>query len=168
MAERDLGFDEWFVHAYPRVKAAVSLSVGDANLAEEATAEAFSRALLHWSKLQGSRSPNGWVYTVAMNQVRSTLRRRRVERRWLRRQPDPSSQQHAAPSEPDDPLWQAVRQLPRRARTAVALRYIADMSEQEVADAMGIAIGTVKATLHQARKRLAQDLAKDNEQERTP
>jgi DNA-directed RNA polymerase specialized sigma24 family protein len=43
---------------------------------------------------------------------------------------------------------------------------VADLSEAEVAEAMGIARGTVAATLHQARKRLGEMLA-DNEEERT-
>jgi RNA polymerase sigma-70 factor (ECF subfamily) len=164
--EQDADFDGWYVQAYPRVRAAVTLAVGDADLAEEATAEAFARALVHWSKVKRASSSHAWVYTVAMNQVRSTLRRRGVERRWLRRHANEPVVHQAAPVEPDDPLWRAVGQLPRRARTAVALRYVADLSEAEVAEAMGIARGTVAATLHQARKRLGEMLA-DNEEERT-
>jgi RNA polymerase sigma-70 factor (ECF subfamily) len=167
--DRDAGFDEWYVQAYPRVRAAVTLSVGEPDLAEEATAEAFARALVHWPKVKTATSSHAWVYTVAMNQVRSTLRRRALERRWLRRQAAGPATYQDPPVEPDDPLWRAVRQLPRRARTAVALRYVADLSEAEVADVMGIARGTVGATLHQARKRLAELLAEDHHtEERTP
>lgn len=164
--ERDADFDGWYVQAYPRVRAAVTLAVGDADLAEEATAEAFARALVHWSKVKSAASSHAWVYTVAMNQVRSTLRRRGVERRWLRRHANERVVHQPPPVEPDDPLWRAVGQLPRRARTAVALRYVADLSEAEVAEVMGIARGTVAATLHQARKQLGELLA-DNEEERT-
>lgn len=163
---RDAEFEGWYVQAYPRVRAAVTLAVGDADLAEEATAEAFARAVVHWSKVRAAASSQAWVYTVAMNQVRSTLRRRRVERRWLRGQATQPIVHQPPPVEPDDPLWRAVGQLPRRARTAVALRYVADLSEAEVAEVMGIARGTVAATLHQARKRLGELLA-DHEEERT-
>ncbi len=166
--DRDADFDGWYVQAYPRVRAAVTLALGDADLAEDATAEAFAKALVHWSKVKAATSSHAWVYTVAMNQARSTLRRRGVERRWLRRQAAQPAVHQAPPVEPDDPLWRAVGQLPPRARTAVALRYVADLSEAEVADVMGIAKGTVAATLHQARKRLAELLADTNEEERTP
>lgn len=164
--DRDAEFGGWYVQAYPRVRAAVTLAIGDTDLAEEATAEAFARALVHWQKVRAADSSLAWVYTVAMNQVRSTLRRRRVERRWLRQQASEPAVRQPPPVEPDDPLWHAVAQLPRRARTAVALRYVADLSEAEVAEVMGIARGTASATLHQARKRLAELLA-DNEEERT-
>jgi RNA polymerase sigma-70 factor (ECF subfamily) len=162
----DAEFEGWYVQAYPRVRAAVTLAVGDPDLAEEATAEAFARAVVHWPKVRAAASPQAWVYTVAMNQVRSTLRRRRVERRWLRRQASEPALHVPPPVEPDDPLWRAVAQLPRRARTAVALRYVADLSEAEVAEVMGVARGTAAATLHQARKRLGELLA-ENEEERT-
>lgn len=98
------------------------------------------------------------MYQVALNEVRSTLRRRRLERRYLRRQQTRTEPAHAPPDEPDPALWRAVAALAPRARTAVVLRYVADLSEREVAEVMGIATGTVSATLSQARRRLAEML----------
>jgi RNA polymerase sigma factor (sigma-70 family) len=149
-------FEAWYAREFPRVRATLTLAVGDAGLAEEATAEAFARALAAWPKVSTADSPTGWVYTVALNQVRSTLRRMRLERRWVLRQRVESA---APPAEPDDQLWRAVASLPARARMAVALRYVADLPETEVAAAMGVARGTVAATLHHARQRLAAALS---------
>lgn len=149
-------FDGWYADEFPRVRAALTLAVRDAGLAEEATAEAFARALVHWRKVSATRSPAAWVYTVALNQVRSTVRRRRLERRWVQRQ---RVEHAAAPPDPDDELWRAVARLAPRARTAVALRYVADLTEAEVARAMGVTRGTVAATLHHARRQLAELLA---------
>ena len=59
---------------------------------------------------------------------------------------------------PDHELWQAVGRLPRRQRTAIVLRYVADLPEADIAAAMGIARGTVAATLAAARRRLEADL----------
>jgi RNA polymerase sigma-70 factor (ECF subfamily) len=56
-------------------------------------------------------------------------------------------------------LWDAVRALPPRARTAVALRYAGGLSEAEVAVAMHVAVGTASATLSSARRALAITLA---------
>ena len=92
----------------------------------------------------------------ALNQVRSHARRTRLERRYLASQREG---QAPAPAEPDDALWAAVAALPPRARTAIALRYVADLSEAEMAHAMNISRGTVAATLHKARARLAEELA---------
>jgi RNA polymerase sigma-70 factor (ECF subfamily) len=150
------GFEAWYAREFPRVRATLALAVGDAGLAEEATAEAFARALARWPRVSAADSAAAWVYTVALNEVRSRLRRMRLERRWAQRQRVESA---SPPREPDDQLWQAVATLPARARTAVVLRYVADLTEAEVAAAMGVARGTVAATLHQARRRLAAALS---------
>jgi RNA polymerase sigma factor (sigma-70 family) len=156
-------FEAWYAREFSRVLATLALAVGDAGLAEEATAEAFARALASWPQVSRAGSPSAWVYTVALNQVRSTLRRLRLERRWAQRQ---RVEPVAAPRDPDSDLWRAVAALPERARTAVALRYVADLTEVEVAAAMGVARGTVAATLHQARKRLAAALTTPTDGER--
>ena len=146
------GFADWYAREFPRVRAALALATGDTGLAEEAAAEAFARALARWSRLSRGGTPTGWVYTVALNQVRSRFRRLATERRWLARQ---RAGHVAPPPEPDPALWDAVARLGPRARTAVALRYVADLSEAEVAEAMGLTRGAVASTLHKARARLA-------------
>jgi RNA polymerase sigma-70 factor (ECF subfamily) len=150
------GFEAWYVREFPRVRNALTLAVGDPGLAEEATAEAFARALVQWRRLEAGGRPTAWVYRVALNEVRSRFRRVLLERRHAARH----REHHVPPpGEPDPQLWDAVASLAPRARAAIALRYVADMSEAEVADAMGITSGTVAATLSKARRRLAELLA---------
>lgn len=146
-------FADWYGREFPRVRAALALAIGDHGLAEEATAEAFAKALVHWARVSTADRPTAWVYTVALNEVRSRLRRMRLERRYAARQ---QCRAQPPPPEPDPQLWDAVAQLPPRTRTAVALRYVADMSEAEVAAAMGITRGAVASVLHKARRRLAE------------
>ena len=157
-------FAQWYAGSYARIHRAVTLSVGDAGLAEEATAEAFARALLNWRTVRAADRPDAWVYRVALNEVRSRFRRHRLEQRWISRQ---QTHPQPPPPEPETVLWQAVAQLAPRARTAIALRYIADLPESEVAAAMGITRGTAAATLHKARARLTELLAPSGLDERT-
>jgi RNA polymerase sigma factor (sigma-70 family) len=157
-------FAQWYAGSYARINRAVTLAVGDPGLAEEATAEAFARALVHWRKVKDANRPDAWVYRVALNEVRSRFRRRRLEQRWLDRQQEGYAR---PPQEPETALWHAVAQLAPRARIAVALRYIADLPEAEVAEAMGITRGTAAATLHKARARLTELLTEAGLDERT-
>lgn len=152
----DDDFTAWYVTTYPRVRRALTLAVGEPELADEATAEAFARALERWNRVRGLDAPHAWVQTVGLNLVRSTLRRRRLERRWTARQ---RLVHEPPPPEPDGPLWRAVAELPDRMRTAVALRYVADLTEQQVADVMGISRGAVASSLSAARARLADRLS---------
>ncbi len=150
------GFEPWYTEEFPRLVTTLRIATGDGGLAEEAAAEAFARAYDKWSRVRKMASPNGWVYVVALNEVRGALRRRRLEHSQAAR----LRLGHAPPPpDPDDDLWRAVRNLPERMRLAIGLRYVADLPEAEIARVMGIARGTVAATLHSARRQLSHDLA---------
>jgi RNA polymerase sigma-70 factor (ECF subfamily) len=148
-------FDDWYRREFPRVRRALTLATGDPLLGEEAAAEAFARALLHWRRVSAMASPGGWVYATALNQVRRTWRRTALERRCAERL---RAEDVPPPALPDTALWRAVEDLAPRARTAVALRYVADLTEAEVAEAMDVSRGTVATTLSRARQQLARAL----------
>jgi RNA polymerase sigma factor (sigma-70 family) len=54
---------------------------------------------------------------------------------------------------------QALRRLPRRQREVLALRYYAELSEAQVADTLGLSVGSVKAYASRGLDRLAQEMA---------
>ena len=148
-------FDDWYRQEFPRVSRAMALATGDPGLGEEAAAEAFAVALVHWGRVRRMESPGGWVYATALNQIRRSWRRGVLEDRYRERQ----RQVHAPPPEPPDTaLWRAVAALSPRARTAIALRYVADLTEADVAAAMNVSRGTVATTLSRARTQLAAQL----------
>lgn len=149
----DADFVSWYEQEYSRIVRTLALAIGDLDLAEESVAEAFARALARWRAVRSMHARTGWVYTVAMNVARDSWRKVRAERRWA----DSASlcPPHPAPDEPDDTLWRAVAALSPQMRAAIALRYVADLPESEIARVMGIARGTVAATLHRARVQLA-------------
>jgi RNA polymerase sigma-70 factor (ECF subfamily) len=148
-------FTDWYAAEMPRMAVAIRAAVLDHELADEAISEAFARAWLHWHKVKHMDSPRGWVYTVALNQARTIARRTKGNLDAIVDLPTAMTYDEH-PSDTDE-LWRAVRRLAPQARRAIALRYIADLPEAEVADIMG-ARGTVAATLHRARKALAESL----------
>lgn len=142
------GFEAWYVREHPKVVAALTWVAGDPHIAADATDEAFARAFAGWRKVGAMASPGGWVYRVALNVVRRRMRRAALERRTV--------QPPAAVAEVvDHEIWAVVQQLPERQRVAVVLRYLLDLPEKEVAEAMGISRGTVASALAAARLRLA-------------
>ena len=94
-------------------------------------------------------SPEGWTYRVALNVVRSLARRRLLERRLL-----PRLVNRTTIPAPAGEVWALVRDLPRRQRVAVVLRYVGDFDEQDIALVMGVTRGTVASTLSAARHNL--------------
>ena len=159
------GFEAWYRAGHRQVLAALVAVAGDIELGREATDEAFARALERWDRVQGMGSPTGWVYTVGVNLLRRGHERRALERRTLRRV---GQRDEAPPATLAVEVWDAVRTLPRREREAVALRYLGGLTEPQVAEALGLAPGTVARLLHDARRRLSALLGPDGRGEIQP
>jgi RNA polymerase sigma-70 factor (ECF subfamily) len=155
-------FDEFFAASYDDLARTLTIALADRAAAEEAAQEALTRALRRWRHVRTLDRPEGWLYVVAMNHVRDRWRRERREPRWEVEfdapTPDPSGGVATAVSVRD-----AITTLPARQREAVVLRYLADLPLADVAEAMGCAVGTVKATLHQALRSLRVELEEDDD-----
>jgi RNA polymerase sigma-70 factor (sigma-E family) len=125
---------------------AVTVSVGDRQLAEDLVAEAFARAWESWRKVSRHSAPRAWVVRTALNTGVSWWRRRRREVPF-------AGHEFAAP-DPDngvDPtVMRAVARLPTRQRAVIALRIFLDLDTDTTAQVLGIAPGTVMAHLSRA------------------
>lgn len=145
-------FDRWYEATYPHVRSTLAVISGDPDLAADSADEAFARALERWSRVGAMASPKAWVTTVGLNCIRRAKRRRALEasvlgRRRVVEAADPVGAVH--------PVWTQVAQLPPQQRAVVALRYLGDLTEPDVAAVLGISRGTVASTLADARRRLA-------------
>jgi RNA polymerase sigma-70 factor (ECF subfamily) len=144
------GFEAWYRGSAPRLAASLAVVAGDADIGREAAAEACTRALERWSRVGAMSSPEAWAHTVGVNLIRRRWRRAALERRLA----SGAGPLTPAPPSLDPELWVAVRGLPLRQRQAVALRYVLDLTQEQVAAAMGVAPGTAAATLTTARRQL--------------
>lgn len=143
-------FADFYVGTKDRCLRAAIASGMDPGRAEEATAEAFARAWSRWPTVKLASSPAAWVVRTAINVDISWWRKRRRELTV------PEAPEHLPrhDSGVDHDLLEAVRRLPPRQRQVVALRYFLDLDAETTAHELGIARGTVSATLHQALKTL--------------
>lgn len=151
-------FDDWYRAAHPRLSAALLALTGSAEVATDSVDEACMRALARWDRVGDMPSPDAWAYRTAVNHAKRRLRRASLERRLLTRFRPPTEL-----AGPAGEIWELVGRLPLRQRTAVVLRYVADLPEAQVAEVMGISRGTVASTLSDARRRLGAQLSDDME-----
>ena len=132
---------------YPGLVRMAYLLVDTQEAAEEAVQDAFAKAYSKWSRVQ---TPEAYMRTCVINACRRVHRRRRV----MGRAPQPSIEHgelHA------DHIADVVRTLRSPMKEAVVLRYYLQLSDPEIAEALGIAVGTVKSTLHRARALLQKE-----------
>jgi RNA polymerase sigma-70 factor (sigma-E family) len=126
------------------------LMCGDRAQAEEAVAEAFSRAWPQWRKGKvDDLLP--YLRRTIVHQIYHRSRRRRLERREeeLRRPaaPDGRFEHHV---DERHTLWPLVTRLPLPQRVVVVLRIVEDLSEEQAAELIGVPVGTVKSRLSRA------------------
>jgi len=137
------------LEAFVRVAAAIA---GDRDVARDAVQDGFARALAHAGEFRGEGALEGWVWRIVVNEARRRTAARSRSYRGVHRAP--------VESRPDDPAWLrgVVATLPERQRTVLFLRYYADLEYDAIAEALGVAPGTVAATLSQARSSLRRKL----------
>ncbi len=135
---------------------AVALAVGDASLASEAVDEAFARAWTRWRKVAAYDRPAGWVYRVAVNWARSAWRRLG---RSVPSQDVPDAVHHDRPVA-DPALWAALASINPDQRDAIVLHHVLQWTNPEIAEALGVPVGTVKARIHRGLDALRQEVAR--------
>lgn len=115
--------------------------LGGREAASDVAQEACARAYARWSRVGGFDHPQAWVARVAGNLAIDSLRRDRTARRHS---PDPADAVTGPAADRID-LQRALLALPKSQRQVVLLRHVADLSEADVAAALGCSVGTVKA-----------------------
>jgi RNA polymerase sigma factor (sigma-70 family) len=138
---------------------ALSMTLGDSNLAAEAIDEAMTRAVQRWSKVSTYSKPQAWVYRVAYNWATSRFRRIKRDREYAPRIAQPES---SVDPEFDPSIEEALATLSDDHRSVLVLRYFYDWDVQATADALEISPGTVKSRTSRALDMMAVRLGSEN------
>ncbi len=125
--------------------------------AEDLVQAALAKTYQAWDRIEDRGAVDGYVRRAMVNTHISWWRRRRVEEYPTDEIPDQPVIDHAGDSEVQDALRRAIERLPQRMRAAVVLRYYEDMSEAEIANVLGVSLGTVKSTVSRAVAKLRID-----------
>lgn len=151
------GFEQFYEAEFATMVRVAFFLVGSQESAEEIVQDAFIRLYDRWATLA---RPGGYLRSTVVNGCRDRLRRRR---RFDRRRPllvvdgeatGVTSEQTADRAV----LMAALADLPLRCRTALVLRFYGGLRESEIAEAMGVAPGTVKSFIHRGLTQLREGI----------
>jgi RNA polymerase sigma factor (sigma-70 family) len=151
LSEIELLYRNRFQH-FLRVAIAITRDYDDAL---EAVQEGFGDAIRSRQRYRGEAPLEAWVWRAVVNASRDAARDRRTDRLVLATDAGQTNGQ-ATGTSPE--LRAALAALPERQRLMLFLRHYADLDYQSIAAALGVAGGTVSATLSQAHARLRQVL----------
>lgn len=154
----DTEFEEFFRSNYGRAFGVAVRMLGNSAEAEDAAAEAFARTLVRWRKVRTLHYRDAWVLRVTANVAIDVLRRRRSlpDRRVVHDDPQ---------GEAVDRIWLlgALDKLPDRQRDVLVLRYFGDLADEDIAQCLSMANGTVKSHVHRGLTRLRERFGVEGE-----
>jgi RNA polymerase sigma-70 factor (sigma-E family) len=129
--------------------------------AEDLVQATLTRCYVSWDRVRSAQDADAYVFRVLLNT--SATRQRRM---WHRERPTPAEQiPHVAMGEGADAdardiafsVLAAVKRLSYDHRVVVTLRYLADLSEAQIAQILSVPVGTVKSRLSRAQAHLSRD-----------
>ena len=151
MADRGETFDEFVARAAAPLARTAVLLTGDRHLAEDLVQTALAKAYLRWARID---DPDAYVRRVLTTTYVTWWRRRWRGEQPAETVPDTGRSDDHSGIDVRGPLYAVLRELPRRQRAVVVLRYFEDLSEAETALALGCSVGTVKSQHARAMARL--------------
>lgn len=152
MGRDDPGFEDAFRDLFVLAHRVSRRILADPDGAEDVAAEALSRAYAHWGQIGDQPYREAWVVKVASNLALNVVRRR-----------PPPLPQEVRLSQEDAVvnhvlLVEALGELSARQREVLVLRHLAGLSEPEIADQLGLGLGTVKTHLRRGREAMQHQL----------
>ena len=154
---------ELFVAHYTQFVRMARLLVDDPETAEDVVMEAFASLCRRWFAIRDRSEAHRYVRSCVLNGARSQLRRRKVVRAHESARRQPGSGGNVGQDSDGDgtdriTLTRQLAALPVRQREVLVLRYYLDMSEADIAEALGISAGSVKQHASRGLAALAREL----------
>jgi len=152
-----LAFGEYVrIRSRALLRAAQAMT-GNRSDAEDLVQATLVKAYQSWDRISDPAALDTYVRRVMVNTHISGWRRRRLDEYPTDDLPDSPAADATGDADLRDVVQRAIDRLPRQMRAAVMLRFFDDMTEQEVAAALGVSVGTVKSTVARAVAKLRQD-----------
>jgi RNA polymerase sigma-70 factor (ECF subfamily) len=144
-------FVECYLMHYRRLVRALRLGGADPATAEDLAQEAFARALAHWRRVRKGANPPGYVYRTGFRLLQRSLQR---SGRQTASAPEATAPGADAAAAAAVDLEAALATMPPRRRACAVMCLVIGMSVREAGEALGIADGTVRKHLEEARRDL--------------
>jgi RNA polymerase sigma-70 factor (ECF subfamily) len=141
-----------------RVRAVLFRLLDDVRDVDEAVQDTFVQAWRNLGRFRGDAAPYTWLYRIAVNEALQRRRRKTLPTSELQETPVPGGEDAFAAADVRAFLIERLRALPVEYRTAVVLRDVEGLSNQEVANVLEISLAAAKSRIHRGRMQLREEL----------
>jgi RNA polymerase sigma-70 factor (ECF subfamily) len=158
-SDQETRFALLYQRTYPGVLGFLRLLVGSPDVAEDLTAQTFEKALRHFDEVRAPESASAWLFRIARNVAADYSRRAKptvsLERLLPEEHPQAEAvEEEAIAREERRTLLTHLSRLPEREREVIGLKFVARLSNREIARVLQMPEGTVGSTLYRALRRL--------------
>ncbi|PDY44434.1 RNA polymerase subunit sigma-24 [Bacillus pseudomycoides] len=138
----------------------------DTHLSDDITQEVFIKVFKKWDSFRNESSVKTWLLKItrntALNYLKSSYFKRISLVSFFRNEKEyPSAEKQFLEKETMNEVWDIVLNLPQKHREVLILDAKYELSYDEIAETLGVSIGTVKSRLHRARARVSKILSED-------
>ena len=147
-------FAQFWKQTQGKVRAYMRCACGNGSDADDLAQECYMRALRSWDRYDGAGSRIGWLFAIARNTRADWFRRQFRDARLNELSTDAAVEETPPESSFDEveAIWRAVKAIEPEHREVIHLRFAADLSYIEIAEMLGVPVGTVRSRLHRGLK----------------
>src|SRR3954454_620978 len=138
-------FEDWLIAREPALQRTAHLLTGEVHTAQDLVQTTLAKLYLAWDRVASSDHIDAYVRRMLVNEYRSAWRRPVTRLEQVTDVVPDRPTRHEEYDGSRDAVWRFVCSLPSKQRTVVVLRFYEQLTEAEIADLMGISVGTVKS-----------------------
>ncbi|HEY7347164.1 MAG TPA: sigma-70 family RNA polymerase sigma factor [Ktedonobacterales bacterium] len=158
-SDQEARFALLYQRTYPAVLGFLRLLVGSPEVAEDLTALVFEKALAHFEEVRAPESATAWLFRIARHAAADYFRRAKptvsLDRLLPVEHPQAEAVEEGAIAREEARVLLAhLERLPGREREVIGLKFVAQLTNREIARVLQIPEGTVSSTLYRALRRL--------------
>ncbi len=144
------------------------LSGGSRHDAEDIAQNVYMELYRSFNKFESNRSLHSWLYGITVRQFQAHKRKCWKEKRNQQKEREVQAEKPISESildqfkiDENDFVMVEINKLPEKLKQVLILRYVNDLSQQEIADGLSIPLGTVKSRLNQALLRMRKSMGRE-------
>lgn len=143
-------FEEFVSVRGPSLLRLAVMLTGNNHDAEDLLQATFIKVVRHWGRVKEAGSPEAYTRQIMVNEHLSWRRRPQRREVTVAEVEMPLSADHTRDVSARDAAWQLLNLLPPRQRVVLALRYYADLSDDQIAQSLGCSASTVRSNAARA------------------